>query len=112
MQRAGKNDPYSRAIMSALNTHLPFNALISPHRTEPLLLRIIVGAVGTLIAANVVVLAVYLNTIFQNTTNYKVNIDNCTCDCWDRKFKGGYYAEGWRNVWFQMRPVSITFFCV
>ena len=106
----GQNDTYPHAIMSTSNTHLPFNSLVPPHRNESFILRIIVGAVGTLIAASVVVLAVYLNTTFQNTTDYKVDIDNCTCDCWDRKFKGGYHAEGWRNVWFQMRPVSIHSF--
>ena len=98
----------------ALNTsHLPFNALTyphRPHRNESLQLRVILGAVGTLIAASVVVLAVYLNTTFQNGADYEVNINSCTCDCWDRKFKGGYYAEGWRNVWFQMRTVSIRSF--
>ena len=86
---------------------------MSSHRNESLLLKVILGAGATLIAANVVILAVYLNTAFQNTASYEVNIDTCTCDCWDRQFKGGYHAEGWRNVWFQMRPVSYAFFsCV
>ena len=84
----------------------------SPLRNESLQLKVILGAGATFIAASVAVLAVYLNSSFQNTTDYKVNIDSCTCDCWDRKFKGGYYAEGWRNVWFQMRPVSICSFLV
>ena len=90
----------------------PHLSLMSPHRNESLQLRVILGAGATLIAASVVVLAVYLNAAFQSTTDYKVDIDNCTCDCWDRKFKGGYYAEGWRNVWFQMSLVSIRSFLV
>jgi hypothetical protein len=93
--------------------HLHPNALMPPHRKNgSLTLKVIIGAGATLIAANVVILAVYLNTAFQDTTDYKVDINSCTCDCWDRKFKGRYNAEGWRNVWFQLSPVSILFFLV
>jgi hypothetical protein len=42
---------------------------------------------STTISTFVVVLALKLNALSQSSTNRIVDVDNCTCDCWDRAFK-------------------------
>ena len=40
-----------------------------------------------LVAALVVVFALQLNTLSLPSTKWVVDVDKCTCDCWDRAFK-------------------------
>jgi len=56
------------------------------------------------ISSFIVILALKLNTLFvtQSSSDWAVDVAKCTCDCWDRSFKGGYNPGGYKHVYFQM----------
>ncbi|TDL17307.1 hypothetical protein BD410DRAFT_554205 [Rickenella mellea] len=57
---------------------------------------------ATLISSVVVILALLINSSTQSSQSYVPDPTQCTCDCWDRKFKGGYAHGGYKHAYFQM----------
>jgi hypothetical protein len=47
----------------------------------------LIPTASSLVTALVVVVALQLNTISLPSTKWVVDVDKCTCDCWDRAFK-------------------------
>src|ERR1700722_6665466 len=43
--------------------------------------------ISTSASSLLVVLAMKLNVMFQSSPDWTVDVETCTCDCWDRKFK-------------------------
>eukprot|EP00835_Amoeboradix_gromovi_P005233 NODE_474_length_8025_cov_0.281983.p3 type:complete len:247 gc:universal NODE_474_length_8025_cov_0.281983:1450-2190(+) len=63
--------------------------------------------VSTLIVSAILILGLVGLASTIGTTNYSVPED-CTCDCFDRKFKGVYFREHkqYKSIYFNMEPFT------
>ncbi|KAI9139695.1 hypothetical protein BKA69DRAFT_621977 [Paraphysoderma sedebokerense] len=62
-----------------------------------------------LLATGIMAGGIYLSAATMGKSNYEVDRGTCTCDCWDRKFKGPYFnaQKQYKAVYFNFDNQTI-----
>jgi hypothetical protein len=62
--------------------------------------------------ATVMLAIVGFNTMFLESSTFSPDRDECSCDCWDRKYKGEYYGatRDYKAVYFNMTNAAVYVF--
>ncbi|KAF2170507.1 hypothetical protein M409DRAFT_19327 [Zasmidium cellare ATCC 36951] len=87
-----------------------FQPLDEFRATKGVLSSLFVGAASTVLTTIAFVVFMIINA--KRTNDYVVDMNNCTCSCFDRQFKGHHFhaSKQYRHIYFNLTPSAALAF--